>query len=421
MRQEGNFKLENLTIKVQGTAFEVGPNNITRVRYYEDIRRCSVKLEVTLTDSEDALVSKIFGMEPLLLKMRDHKGNIIELDMIVYEIVDRQIIDGKQMKGTLRCCNPDVTNSAGLLISQQFEDKNVGDIVQDLLTKVLKTQIPIVKIDPSINKITFSSNYWNPIKIIEWLTDKAIYAEKSGKSATAGFVFYETQRGYHFRAMDALVKQEAKYVMKMGIESDEEEKEKGNLIEVSNLTVKKTSNVLKGLNYGSYTSRVTVFDIGNQKVEDFNFNAYELYDQIPKLNQGSLPDSYSKMSEKTPSRIMTKVINSKLFNAGEYTKDLTKILSQASFRNTMFFNKEVEVEYIGDLSLEVGDVVELENYIGRDREKDPVNSGKYIVGQIYREYTTTDSKLATKVTLYNDSLGTGTETNTTNQVSSLLS
>ena len=420
MRQEGNFKLNELVIAVAGQNITVPVSNVTRVRYYEDIRRSSVKLEVTLTDSQDGLVSKVFGMEPLFLKMTDHKGNTIELDMIVYEVIDRQIIDGKQMKGTLRCCNPDVTNSAGLLLSTQFEDKNVGEIVRDLLTKVLKTQIPIVKIDNSINKITFTTNYWNPIKIIEWLTDKTIYAEKSGKSATAGYCFFETQRGYHFRAMDSLVKEEPRFIMKMGIESNEDAKEKGNLIEVSNLNVKTTSSVLKGLNYGSYTSRVTVFDIGNQKVQDFNFNAYDLYDQIPKLNEGSLPTSYANMSEKTPTRIMTKVMNSKLFSAGDYTKDITKILSQASFRSTMFFNKEVEVEYIGDFRLEVGDVVELENYVGRDRQKDPVNSGKYIVGKIYREYTTTDSKITTKVTLYNDSLGTGTETSQTNSVTPLL-
>ena len=113
-------------------------------------------------------------------------------------------------------------------------------------------------------------------------------------------------------------------------------------------------------------------------------------------------------------------MNSKLYNAGEYTKDLTKILSQASFRNKMFYNKEVEAEFIGNQTIEVGDVVELENYIGRSREKDPVNSGKYIVGKILREYNTTDSNMKTRLTLYNDSLGTGTETSTNNAVSGLL-
>ena len=420
MKEEGNFKLKSLIIEVGGTPRSVSPNNLLNVRYTEDIRRSSIHLEVTLTDSEDGLMSKVFGMEPIFISFADKKDNTIELQMVVYEVTNREIVGGKQMKATLRCCNEDVTNAAGILISQQFEDKNISNIVGDLLSKTLNSRIPVVKKDQSINKFTFVTNYWNPIKIIQWLTDKAIYAESSGKSATAGFVFFETQRGYHWRALDSLVKGKAKYKLVMGTEIDPDRLDKGDLIELSNINVNETSNVLQGLNYGSYSSRATIFDIGNQEVKDFDFNAYELYNGIPKLNQGKIPESYKNLDKNSPTRIMTKVMNSKLYNAGEYTKDLTKILSQASFRNKMFYNKEVEAEFIGDQTIEVGDVVELENYIGRSREKDPVNSGKYIVGKILREYNTTDSNMKTRLTLYNDSLGTGTETSTNNAVSGLL-
>ena len=201
MKEEGNFKLNELVIKVQGKPFAVSPNNLLNLRYMEDIRRSSIHLEVTLTDSEDALMSKVFGMEPISISFSDAKDNVIDLSMIVYEVTNREIVGGKQMKATLRCCNEDVTNAAGILISTQFEDKNITDIVKDLLSKSLNSKIPVIKTDQCINKFTFVTNYWNPIKIIQWLTDKAIYAESSGKSATAGFVFFETQTGYHWRAL----------------------------------------------------------------------------------------------------------------------------------------------------------------------------------------------------------------------------
>ena len=418
--EQGNFKLNSLTIVIDGEEVPVSPNNVLALRYVEDIRRASVHLDITLTDSEGGELSKIFGNELIGVEFEDHKGNVIALDLIVYQVANREIVGGKQSKGTLKCCNRDITNSAGLLISSQYEDKNITEIVEGLLKEPLVSQIPVVKMDKCINKITFATNYWNPIKIIQWLTDKAIYAESSGKSATAGFVFFETRRGYHWRALDSLVKDKPRYQLKMGVEVEPEDLDAGTLIELSNINVKETSNVLQGFNYGSYVSRVTTFDIGTQSVDDFDFSAKDLYNDIPKLNEGELPRSYDAMSTKTPTRIMTKVMNSKLYNAGEYTKDLTKILSQASFRNKMFYNKEVEAEFIGDQTIEVGDVVELENYIGRSREKDPVNSGKYIVGKILREYNTTDSNMKTRLTLYNDSLGTGTETSTNNAVSGLL-
>ena len=41
-------------------------------------------------------------------------------------------------------------------------------------------------------------------------------------SLLLGFVFFETQRGYHWRALDSLVKDEPKYQLKMGVDLDPE-------------------------------------------------------------------------------------------------------------------------------------------------------------------------------------------------------
>ena len=67
MKEEGNFKLKSLIIDVGGTPRSVSPNNLLNLRYAEDIRRSSIHLEVTLTDSEDGLMSKVFGMEPIFI------------------------------------------------------------------------------------------------------------------------------------------------------------------------------------------------------------------------------------------------------------------------------------------------------------------------------------------------------------------
>lgn len=420
MRRDSNFKLNKCIVNINGTGVSIGISDLLQVRYVEDITKASSQLWITAQDSADAKMSEVFGMETVLFEFQDNNKNVISLAMMVYEVTDREIIGGTKMKATLKCCSPDIINSTSILISSQFENKNVSDIVtEDLITKILKSSVPIASKDKAVNKITFVGNKWPVFKVIEWLGGRAIYADKSGKSATAGFLFYQTKSGYHWRAMDSLVKQEAKFNVKVGIDLSEDQKDSDpSLIDVSDIVVKTSSDVLKGLNYGSFSSRVTTFDIGTQKVSDFDFDAYSVYNEIPRLNQGTLPQSYSEMKGK-PSRIMTKVINSKLFNAGDYTKDIPKILSQSAFRTKMFFNKEVRFEFVGDFLIEVGDVVSLENYVGRDRQKDPSNSGKYIVGKVVREYISNGEKMTTQVTLYNDSLGTGQETQT-NSVSSLL-
>ena len=82
-------------------------------------------------------------MEPISISFSDAKDNVINLSMIVYEVTNREIVGGKQMKATLRCCNEDVTNAAGILISTQFEDKNITDIVKDPLVNPLTVRFQL--------------------------------------------------------------------------------------------------------------------------------------------------------------------------------------------------------------------------------------------------------------------------------------
>ena len=94
-----------------------------------------------------------------------------------------------------------------------------------------------------------------------------------------------------------------------------------------------------------------------------------------------------------------------MYTEGTYTQDLTKQLSQAMIRNQFFFNQSATFEYEGTLNLEIGQVVEVQSYKGKALEKDSSQSGKYIVGKIYRQFVTERDMMSTRVTIYRDSLG----------------
>ena len=70
------------------------------------------------------------------------------------------------------------------------------------------------------------------------------------------------------------------------------------------------------------------------------------------------------------------------------------------FREILFYNKSVDISFTGKLDYEVGQVVELYNYVGRDKKEDPTN-GRYIIGHITREYSTsTDENDNTYVVIH---------------------
>ena len=102
---------------------------------------------------------------------------------------------------------------------------------------------------------------------------------------------------------------------------------------------------------------------------------------------------------------MSKIVDTALFTEGTHTAGLTKQLSQASLREKLFYNKFVDVEYIGKFDLTVGQVVELETFKGRSRDLDEENSGKYVIARLERTFYSGDDMMGTALTLVTDSPG----------------
>lgn len=408
---KSNFKLGFLNITIEGETKSFGDSHLLRLNYYEDIQSSNLRVSVELTDTETGVLSKIFGFEPVQLKFYDdqdvREANFVELNMVVYCVTDKMIIDGSKSKATLHLVSPDFINNTAVKLSVPIKNKTPTEVVEYLIRDVLKSQYPLAT-DPTSNRLSFITNFWNPFTIIQFMSDKAIYTEKSGKSATAGFLFYETQTGYNWKAIDSLVKQEPRFrVVVGGSFSEDELKADKSLIQADRINATQTSDVLQGINYGSYAARLITYDVGSRKVVDQSYKALEVYKDIPKLNESQLPDYYSAVS--APTRIMTKVLDSTLFLEGSYTKDANRVAFQSAFRGKMLFNKKVEFEYYGKMDAEVGDVVLLASYFGKTKQLNVQDSGKYLIGKIEREWRTATSAMVTKLTLYSDSLGNLTE------------
>ena len=103
---------------------------------------------------------------------------------------------------------------------------------------------------------------------------------------------------------------------------------------------------------------------------------------------------------------MSKVVDTALYTEGVFTQDITKILSQSSLREKLFYNKKVEIEFSGNILPRVGEIVELTTFRGgQERALDTANSGIYVIGRIEREFISSRDQMTTKMTLYTDSAG----------------
>ena len=310
-------------------------------------------------------------------------------------------------------CTPDFINNAAIKLSRRFgegEGKRIDEIVvNDILGSILETPVLIApeNVEPTFNKYSFVSPFWCPFTIISWLASKSIPTSGSGASASAGYAFFENKFGYNFKSYDKFATDDVVKTIIVGHEPAElESSDEKDILSVGSVRVSSSVDVLKGLNIGSYSSNVMTVDLFDMNYENIKFDINKYYNNVPLLNKGKKPKYFEKFKKDTSStRIMSKIVDTALFTEGTHTAGLTKQLSQASLREKLFYNKFVDVEYIGKFDLTVGQVVELETFKGRSRELDEENSGKYVIARLERTFYSGDDMMGTALTLVTDSPG----------------
>tara|TARA_B100000212_G_scaffold27071_1_gene17935 strand:+ start:219 stop:1490 length:1272 start_codon:yes stop_codon:yes gene_type:complete len=390
-------------------------NHVLYLKYTEDIRSASVRLEAQITDSDIGIVSTLQGMEPVFVGWEDTEEpttNYYQIHGVIYDIQDRTTKDGKS-KATLLICTYDLVNNAATKLSRRFGKgggKKISEIVRkEILQDVLHTNYTM-EIEKTENKFSFISPYWSPYTIIKWLCAKSIPEKKKGtKAASAGYCFFQNKRGYNFLSYDYFSRQKPVKKLVVGHEpaADEEPEEDKNIIPINKLDITSNFDVLMGLNVGSFNSMVMTLDVKDMNYVEHPFNITKYYKDVPLMNDNFVaPDYYKKFDrDNAHTRIMSKIMDTALFTEGTMTKGMTKQLSQASLREKLFYNKVAEVEYIGTNELTVGDVVEVLTFKGKDKELDYENSGKYVIGRVEKQFLSSGDMMSTKLVLYTDSPG----------------
>ena len=173
----------------------VSNNQVLYVNYVEDIRSATTLMDVQITDTESGFLSKLTGMENVFLVIDDSEGKTqLGGDFVIYDIQDRKNISGKS-SAVLRLCRTDFLNNAANKISRRFGKGGGAKIDRIVKKEILQDLMGIDKarlddFEPTLNKFSFVSPYWNPFTAIRWLAARAIPARGSGFSATAGYAFY---------------------------------------------------------------------------------------------------------------------------------------------------------------------------------------------------------------------------------------
>jgi len=196
-------------------------DGIVDFKYYESIMQNTVRVTVTYADTGvikgDATNGKsvieglpLVGSEKVTVKFEDNNKIIIgdkpKLTLFVNKVTPL-IGDSRKSMVALELVSKEfIMNEKGCTRVVRRQNGKISDTVKNIFEKNLKTDKDYKDIEITENNFNFIPNNKKPMYLLDWLSKKSVPEGKRGKSA--GFFFWETYKGFHYRSIDWLLDKE---------------------------------------------------------------------------------------------------------------------------------------------------------------------------------------------------------------------
>ena len=410
-------------------------NGAIALEYFEDIFSPTITARVKVVNTgntvssykdEDGEKQSIYnglplrGGERLSMKIAGNVPGRESLDfsnnpkkyLYVSSITD-VISEAQQESFTLNLVSREaITNETSRVMRKYPTSSKISESVRKILTDVLKTD-SIGTIDETSNKYGFIGNMRKPFTTLIWLASKGVPVVSG--DVTAGFVFYQTQDGFQFRAIDNLISQKSKatYTYSPTTVSYNDNNEKvDNEFKILNYSTQKNQNLIEKLRLGTYASHRTffnpldfsfsnyqegVFSLTNYSNKTENLGSNDL--RLPKVQEGS-----SLSLGDVPSRLITAVLDIGTMepdvSRNDKNADPTLYQSQSLMRYNILFTQSLSVMIPVNTDLRAGDVIEcLFPAISQTdkKEHDSETSGLYMIKELCHHFDVNNSYTSMKL------------------------
>ena len=381
------------------------------IDYYEDIFSPSVTAKVRIINSVGLYNSlPIRGGEKLSLKILDRgegkKGlDFTSEDKKLYVSSVTDVLSESQRESFLLhlVSKEAITNETARV--QGKYTGTIGNHVDQILSKIMKIKNRSrYYIDDTAGDYNFIGNMKKPFSVLVWLASKACPSD-----GNAGFLFFQTQSGFSFRAIDDMVKQDSKMTYTYGTAS-----ENGNNDDkILKYVVERNHNLVEKLRLGIYSTQRMYFD---PLTFAFTQPQEGTYTVKPFAGLGKketvfpdIDDTSGQKVNQVPTRVLSGVIDRGTMAQGvsqETNAEAMKYQSQSIMRYNYLLLQSISITVPCNTNLEAGDVIECIFPNSSGKGDDPVDgdvSGKYIIKELCHHFEPISS--FTSLKLIRDTFG----------------
>jgi hypothetical protein len=407
---------------------------VAEMNIYEGINKNSVAGTLVVLDSINLIGNlPIQGTERLSFKLSTpgaHEfGHIVDCSeetgypMHVYKLTDKKQLNEGTCSYILHFCSREFLRSLRTRVSESFEGT-----IDEMVTKILADKDYLDSKKTLFYQKTRNADKlvipnMRPFKAIEMLSKRALADNSNG----AGYHFYETTKGFHFRSFESMsvdsrgmpreVKQEFNY-MPMNADSSitgviptkdgkQIDKILHDLTSVEDYKfINNFHDVATNTALGTYGHRVITHNLYNKsyKISDYHYHNYFNDTKHTDGPNPAIVDTPVDFDDKNVSdypEARVSVMPTTQYAYGEDTgafgidveQDGITEAARVSQRNAVVAGTKLKLTIKGQSYLQVGDVIQfnilsVENKTNSEGKQDPHYSGRYIIENMRHRVTT---------------------------------
>ena len=428
---------------------------VTILQYFESILADTIRVSVNYTDAGHTVKSEeddtvmaaveglpIVGTETCRVVIEDNNENELDLELFVNKVTPIQETT-KVNTVNLELVSKEFILNEKIRVNTRFDGK-----VSDHITKIIQDlpdyfdtdkEIDIEKTD---NNYNFIGNNKKPFYVLNTLSKKSVPEGKLGMSA--GFFFWETSEGFHFKSIDTLLDPEKNKIKKAILFDNTFDEDGARIPPAYDMKALEYSednrvNIKEKMLLGAYSTKIITFD---PCTCEYKVTTRTVKDDATRVSGTSTPEDEGSEENLTTGGLELPVLNP-IFDRegldkeysrvtyyvndtgtiptgnglGEDQQQLDKsrdpnfvqsqIVNQSIRRYNQFYASQVNITIPGDFSLHAGDSLFVDApAVIADKDKGEVNQrtgGLYIITDLCH-YVSSDGTY-TKLNLVRDSFG----------------
>ena len=395
-------------------------NAITESDYYEDLFSPSVMMTIDIAASFPVLEKlPIVGGEAVLFDVETASGQFIrdkEFAMYVHKISNINT-SASQESFRLHLCSMEYLTNETSRVQRKFQKMPIENHVIKIIREYLHQNKQNPKVtggvfDKTANSYSFIGTVKKPFNVLTWLAPKGIPSDsKSGTDGTkakgtSGFLFFENSKGYNFRSINNLVKQNASYTYSTNdaIQANSP----NNAYVILDHVFNRVNDLKESLTLGTYSNVTYFYDVYQNRVDGI---VYNISDEVnSKSLLGSEGVAKSELFGSRVSRILVRTADVGILDtegekedAGRDVADMAKSFS----RYNLLFTQSLNIMVPMNVNLKSGDVIKVVLQgatSGKESpEADEKKSGNYLIKELRHHFEA--NKMVTSLKLVRDSYG----------------